>query len=538
MSDSIFNFKNYPIVFIGSGMSKRYLNNFPTWQELLEEYWAKLNNKTEFYSYLTELKNKYENEIEDTSALNHKINTEAATYIESEFNNLFNSNKIPLDGLTTKKAYLNNISPFKYSLCQKFSPINLRNDLDQDELESYKVFLTKARMIITTNYDAFIEKLLSEKSIMVKKYIGNEGFFDDSVGWSELYKIHGDISNPNSIIINKKDYESYDQKSILISAKILSNMINRPIIFIGYSLTDRNVTKLLSDFSSQLPKEDNRKSASRIIVIERKDQENEIKLDQIVVPHLQITYTLIKTDNYKKIFDEISTINEGLLPSEILKYQQSIKTIIEQEGQKGELDKILVSTSDLNKINNNSNLVVALGDKRFIYTQVKEPDYLSDYLLEKNQISIKLALEFISNLVSSTRIPFSNLLKSYDIKELNLTESTINKINKRIKKHGKLSFIINQLKDGKNNIKTEFDSIDQIEKLNFKKYKEIRAIIINIHKFEVIDLKKYVINNALPLFNQTSDNHLKTELKRLFLAYDLLINGDITQVLQLNKYKS
>uniref|UniRef100_UPI0036F1BDB5 SIR2 family protein n=1 Tax=Photorhabdus kayaii TaxID=230088 RepID=UPI0036F1BDB5 len=46
-------------------------------------------------------------------------------------------------------------------------------------------------------------------------YIGNEGFFDDTIGWSELYKIHGDIELPNSIVINSYDYERYDNKSIL-----------------------------------------------------------------------------------------------------------------------------------------------------------------------------------------------------------------------------------------------------------------------------------------------------------------------------------
>lgn len=29
----------YPIVFIGSGISKRYLKNFPSWLELLEQFW-------------------------------------------------------------------------------------------------------------------------------------------------------------------------------------------------------------------------------------------------------------------------------------------------------------------------------------------------------------------------------------------------------------------------------------------------------------------------------------------------------------------
>ncbi|WP_339367562.1 hypothetical protein [Photorhabdus luminescens] len=82
MSDSIFNFKNYPIVFIGSGMSKRYLENSPTWPELLEEYWNKIDNNGQgFYNYLSEIKDKYKEKQNDPD-LNHKVYSDAATYIE------------------------------------------------------------------------------------------------------------------------------------------------------------------------------------------------------------------------------------------------------------------------------------------------------------------------------------------------------------------------------------------------------------------------------------------------------------------------
>ncbi|HGT9221482.1 TPA: SIR2 family protein, partial [Escherichia coli] len=187
---------------------------------------------------------------------------------------------------------------------------------------------------------------------------------------------HGDIKDPHSIIINKDDYEKYDNKSILISAKILSNMIKNPIVFLGYSLTDRNVKKLLSDFSSQLPREDGRKSAERIILIEYKENEQEVVPKQITDQQLQITYTSVKTDNYKQIYDEISAVDEGLSPYDVLRYQRAIKTLIINEGEKGHLDTLLVSPSDLDRLEESvkqgKNLVVALGDKKYVFTQVKE----------------------------------------------------------------------------------------------------------------------------------------------------------------------
>ncbi|WP_406946558.1 SIR2 family protein [Lactiplantibacillus plantarum] len=56
-------------------------------------------------------------------------------------------------------------------------------------------------------------------------------------------KIHGSVTDPKTIVINSNDYNKYDENSILLSAKILSSMIDSPIIFLGYSLTDRKYSK-------------------------------------------------------------------------------------------------------------------------------------------------------------------------------------------------------------------------------------------------------------------------------------------------------
>ncbi|MEM8201649.1 hypothetical protein Q4R54_18815, partial [Morganella morganii] len=65
MPEPIFNFKNYPIIFIGSGISKRYIENFPAWEGLLEEYWKVINKTDDFYSYLLDLKKKHSNNGDD-----------------------------------------------------------------------------------------------------------------------------------------------------------------------------------------------------------------------------------------------------------------------------------------------------------------------------------------------------------------------------------------------------------------------------------------------------------------------------------------
>lgn len=534
MPDQIFRFKNYPIVFIGSGISKRYLQSYPTWEELLLEYWEKTSPQIDFYNYLLTIKERYKNNDMDDADLDHKIYTEAASKIERDFNKLFTEGEIELDGLDARRVFNENISPFKYSICQRFSNHKLKENANVNELESFAKFLKKAKMIITTNYDAFIESLFIDQGITPKLYIGNHGFFEETIGWSELYKIHGDIKNPQSIIISAEDYDKYDSKSILISAKILSNMIKNPILFIGYSLTDRNVKKLLSDFSSQLPKEDGRKSAERIILIEYKENEQEIITKQITDQQLQVTYTSVETDNYKQIYDEISTVDEGLSPYDVMRYQRAIKTLIINEGEKGSLDALLVSPSDLDNLEESvkqgKNLVVALGDKKYVFTQIKEINYLEDYLFQKNEISTKLAIEFILDSSTSIRLPFSKTISSCNFKELGLEGKLIQKLNKRIERHGRLDMLVNSITLDKVNAAKNFNSISEIKQSSLSKQKELLVVIKNMRAISREEIENYVKQDAFELFKVCDSDPLKTEFRKLFLAYDLLIHGDINKI--------
>lgn len=82
MLSEIIENNSYPIVFIGSGMSKRYLENFPTWSELLQEYWELLNEPNTIFHFMRsleqidEVKNANDNEKE------FLINVKTAAYIK------------------------------------------------------------------------------------------------------------------------------------------------------------------------------------------------------------------------------------------------------------------------------------------------------------------------------------------------------------------------------------------------------------------------------------------------------------------------
>lgn len=112
----------FPIIFIGAGISKRYLENYPSWLELLEKIWKEIEEK-DFYSEL----NIISEEIGADSEKKRDFftNIKMATILEKKIENKFNKKELEIEGLTPKEKYLNKINPFKKYLANVFSEYNI-----------------------------------------------------------------------------------------------------------------------------------------------------------------------------------------------------------------------------------------------------------------------------------------------------------------------------------------------------------------------------------------------------------------------------
>ncbi|UGW84615.1 SIR2 family protein [Bacillus velezensis] len=520
----------YPIIFVGSGISKRYLENFPKWEELLKEYWDLLENESNFYSYLSKLSTNIQKQ--DPGLPKNKItyltNIKAAQKIEIQFKELFYDEIIKVPNLDIQTAYQNDISPFKQSIAERFKSYDIKEGL-QPEIELFKQFIRKAQIIVTTNYDTFIEDLYNDEyDGQISTYVGHRGFFDQTEGWAELFKIHGSVEDPNSIVITEDDYDLYDKKSILISAKIIAALVNSPIIFLGYSLTDVNVQNMISDFASQLPKEDLRKSAQRIIVVEREEGQESIVEQQVSDHNFGWHYTLLKTDNFKKLFEELIQVNQGLSPYHVRKYHQVIKKLVVDKGKNGALDAVLLSPQELDaiedKIDAGKPIVLALGDKAHIYKMPNATSYMLDYVLNKQEIMTDVALRYVASEPSNSRIPFARYVQDIDVDKVDITTKEKERILQRIENHGSLE---DMRKSINKYYQQEYDEISQIVKEGFERSKEIDIVVYNINNFKNMkDLEHYVKSNIKNYFSKSTSTE-RTSLRRLAAAYDLKLNGDL-----------
>lgn len=91
--------------------------------------------------------------------------------------------------------------------------------------------------------------------------------------------------------------------------------------------------------------------------------------------------------------------------------------------------------------------------------------------------------------------------------------------------------IIKAIDLDKVNSEKVFRSMQEVCNGGFSKPKELMIIVKNIRNIDKSDLIKYVQDSAIPLFNDTSTSeYIRTELRRLFLSFDLLLNGDVQHI--------
>jgi hypothetical protein len=523
--DDLVKSNRYPIVFIGSGISKRYLKNSPTWDELLSSDWDNVKGSDSYYQFLDKNRQTGTDDLFEARTL-------AAFEIEQAFHDGFFKGEEHGLTLSEKDVVMNHLSPYKEYLANKLSKYEIQDD-KQAELSSFRKFLANAKMIVTTNYDTFIEdQLRKETKREPTVYVGEEGFFQETDGLSEVYKIHGSVTRPDSLVITSKDYDRYDKNKLLISAKLLVGLIDSPIIFIGYSLTDRNILSLLSDFSKHYPKGQLSELAKKIFVINFNEGQSTIdeQLRTREIGDNLLTYTSVGTDNYTEIYNKISAINEGASPSEIQRYQKLIKRLIKTSGQRGELGTALVNVSSLNElegqIDSGKPIAVALGNEE--YFRVGDlTSYLTDYFNKTGRYSPTEALRFVASNNTSSRVPFARLWKNRTTTIMSaLSEKEKSRLDVMISRNGTLA----QVKDSVNrSYRTTTHASVNLVDLDLSKHltQTLEKIVWNIESFDRKDLDDFIKQKILPMvinnLQKAESNNAQSYLRKLLTAYDLLI---------------
>lgn len=99
----------------------------------------------------------------------------------------------------------------------------------------------------TTNYDTLIEDAFATAGKRVDKKTTKANLAQTKLNRDVIiYKMHGDIDQPQDAVLTKDDYENYSETRALFSTKLQGDLISRTFLFLGFSFTDPNIEYILS----------------------------------------------------------------------------------------------------------------------------------------------------------------------------------------------------------------------------------------------------------------------------------------------------
>lgn len=245
IKEIIGKFNTTPFLFVGSGMTRRYLD-LPDWKGLLKYFAETIRNDEFAYSY-------YENQakaMECRAGIMPKI----AEMIQKDYDQKwFSDASIRTIDNEEQKRIHGGLSPFKAELANYIRQKTAEKIEYQAEIEKLSEISEQSIAgVITTNYDSFLENHFQGYA----KYVGqSELIFSPIQGVAEIYKIHGSVEEPDSIVINEEDYVAFEKKSAYLAAKLMTIFVEYPIIFIGYSIGDTNIQSIIKSIVNCLDAE-------------------------------------------------------------------------------------------------------------------------------------------------------------------------------------------------------------------------------------------------------------------------------------------
>ncbi|WP_318432693.1 SIR2 family NAD-dependent protein deacylase [Photobacterium leiognathi] len=107
-------------------------------------------------------------------------------------------------------------------------------------------------MIVTTNWDNQLEEIFDGLANVV---IRKDKCPKVSQNGRNIFKIHGDVGRPDSIVVTQSQYFSFQREDTYLNRKIYTLFSEASPIFIGYSLTDPNIGFIYEEVYAHLGEE-------------------------------------------------------------------------------------------------------------------------------------------------------------------------------------------------------------------------------------------------------------------------------------------
>ncbi|MGG1314567.1 SIR2 family protein [Cohnella laeviribosi] len=509
LTEHLKNFESAPFLFVGSGFSRRYLG-LEDWHGLLRKF-ASFSDKPYEY-YLSSTENGAAEQVATLLANDfHSYWFQNEQYKESRDKNI---------NLVTDRSSPLKIEIANYLREKVYTPGHSAS-LDA-EIEQLKEVSKNCSIdgIITTNWDTLLEQIFSESGF--EKYIGQkELLFSNPREIAEIYKIHGCCTDPNSLVLTEEDYKHFNDRNPYLAAKLLTIFIEHPVIFIGYSISDKNIQSILSSITACLTNENIGKLRDRLIFLERtKEGEEEQFFDApMVINTTNLPITRIKASSFTPVYKALAHYKRKYPAKVLRKMKNQIYELILNNDPRGQLHAVVdLDRDDIDL--NTMEFVIGVGITQQLsskgYESITPKELFEDIIFDNHLDPVQIVQKTIPQVLKTDGyIPIFKYVAESRIPFEQLDEKIQNRLNVEFD-----HYITQTARTKGAHIPTQYKTIEEIQK-NYPLHMTIEFIPLlgekNIDKNELLS---FITEN----FKLIDSKHIliRSNFRKLVRIYDYL----------------
>jgi hypothetical protein len=174
----------------------------------------------------------------------------------------------------------------------------------------------------TTNYDTLLEDAFAKAGKRVDRKTTKENLAQTKLNRDVvLYKMHGDVEQPQDAVLTKDDYESYNESRQLFTTKLQGDLISRTFLFLGFSFDDPNIEYILSRIRTLIGQKNQRQHfcvmrripkpkgrGKKLAVYEYEKTKQELRLADLKRFGIQV----VLIDDYREIRDILRDLHRDV----------------------------------------------------------------------------------------------------------------------------------------------------------------------------------------------------------------------------------
>lgn len=382
---------SHPFLFVGSGFTHRYLGT-EDWKGLIGHFAKQAKPEVEFAFEW------YRNEVVSGGAATEQDLPLITELVEKDYARRFLADESFRELRERHEGRIREgVSPLKIGVADLLEQLHGRFSTPEhaDEISSVGHARKNVAGIITTNFDCFLEHLFPDHL----PYIGqNQLLFSQSYGVGEIYKIHGCVSEPSSLVLTQKDYETYRSRNAYLSAKLMTVFLEHPIIFLGYSLSDPNIRLIFTDIARCLNEEQLVTLSERLIFVQRakEGRPEGIRINRDTFSSGVIESTGVVLSDFSTLFKAIAGLKSSYPPKILRKLKKDVYELVLSTSPKERIRVVDIDeATEMEKVE----FVIGVGLTKQLsgqgYAGLEVYDLIKDLIFEEASLDADQVVEHV-----------------------------------------------------------------------------------------------------------------------------------------------